>query len=150
MEQKILPVFQVIIAALLMMLTTKLFPNFHYTFPLKLPIFLLLILLALSIAFIAIYSFRKHQTTVNPTKPEATSKIVHTGIYSFSRNPMYLAMLIFLISVSVFCENSLAFLPIPLFIWFITIYQIKPEERMLKIHFGQEYKHYLLSVRRWI
>lgn len=150
MEQKILPVFQVIIAVLLMMLTVNFFPNFHYTFSLKFPIFLLLILLALSIAFIAVYSFKKHQTTVNPTKPEATSKIVHTGIYSFSRNPMYLAMLIFLIAISLLCENSLAFLPILLFIWFITIYQIKPEERTLKTHFGEEYNHYLLSVRRWI
>ena len=150
MEQKILPVYQVVITALLMVLTIKLFPSFYYTFPFKFLIFSLLIFLAFLIAFIAVYSFRKHKTTVNPTKPETTSKIIQTGPYSFSRNPMYLALLIVLIAVGVLCENSLAFVPLPLFVWFITTYQIKPEEKALTKYFGEEYKQYLLNVRRWV
>jgi protein-S-isoprenylcysteine O-methyltransferase Ste14 len=102
------------------------------------------------LGFVAIYSFRKHQTTVNPTKPETTSVIVNSGIYAYSRNPMYLAMLIFLIAVSALYENALAFLPIPLFIWFITQYQIKPEEKILAEKFREDYQKYLLTVRRWI
>ena len=98
----------------------------------------------------AIYTFRAHKTTINPITPEATSIIVNTGIYALSRNPMYLAMVILLIGVSFLCENLLSFIPIPLFILFITRFQIKPEEEALTISFGSEYTQYCKDVRRWI
>lgn len=150
MEQKILPVFQVFIAMILMELIVKFFPYFRFDFSFKFIVFGLFTILSILLGFIAIYSFRKHQTTVNPTKPETTSVIVNSGIYAYSRNPMYLAMLIFLIAVSALYENVLAFLPIPLFIWFITQYQIKPEEKILSAKFKGDYQNYLLTVRRWI
>ncbi|WP_076419705.1 isoprenylcysteine carboxylmethyltransferase family protein [Colwellia sp. UCD-KL20] len=150
MEQKILPVFQIFIAIILMELMVKFIPYFRFDFSFKFIVFGLLTIISILLAFISIYSFRKHKTTFNPIKPETTSVIVNSGIYAYSRNPMYLAMLIFLIAVSVLYENVLAFLPIPLFIWFITQYQIKPEEKILLEKFKGDYQHYLLTVRRWV
>lgn len=150
MEQKILPVFQVVIALMLILFFNRFFTAFNYQLPSKLLITTFLIVISVGIALVAVLSFKKHKTTVNPTKPENTSTIVNTGIYSYSRNPMYLAMAISLLGVALFCENILAILPVPLFIWFISKYQIVPEERALALHFGDEYKQYLLEVRRWI
>jgi len=150
MEKKIYPPIQVIIIISLMYLLKYLFTSFNYSFPDKQMVFSFLLIVSLFIGLSAIYSFRKHKTTVNPTTPEATSTIVNTGIYAFSRNPMYLAMVIFLIGVSFLCGNFLAFLPIPLFIWFITTFQIKPEEEALTINFKDDYKQYGKKVRRWV
>ena len=150
MEQKVLPVFQVFIALILIALINRYFPAFNYNLPLRGLITATLMLISILVAFFAVYSFSKHRTTVNPTKPENTTVIVNTGIYAYSRNPMYLAMVIFLFSMALFCENIITFLPIPLFVWFIAKYQIEPEERTLLDSFGDNYSDYLISVRRWI
>jgi protein-S-isoprenylcysteine O-methyltransferase Ste14 len=150
MEQKILPVFQVAIAFAMILFFNRFFTAFNYQLPSKATICVFLIGLSVGVAFMAVYSFKQHKTTVNPTKPENTSVIVNTGIYAYSRNPMYLAMAVFLFSTALFCENILAFLPVPLFVWFIAKYQIEPEEKALALHFGEDYKQYLLHVRRWI
>lgn len=150
MEQKILPVFQVFIALALILLFNRFFTAFNYQLPLKALISSILVIFSITIALVAIVSFRKHKTTVNPSTPENTSIIVNTGIYSYSRNPMYLAMAIFLLGISLFCENLLSILPVPLFIWFIAKYQIIPEEKALTLQFGDNYKNYLLEVRRWV
>lgn len=150
MEQKILPVFQVAIALLFIGLINHYFPAFNYNLPLRGVITASLMLISILVAFTAVYSFSQHRTTVNPNKPEATSVIINTGIYAYSRNPMYLALAIFLLSMALFCENILSLLPIPLFTWFIAKYQIVPEERALTEKFDDTYKNYLAEVRRWI
>jgi protein-S-isoprenylcysteine O-methyltransferase Ste14 len=150
MEKKIVPPVQVIIVIVLMYFLTYLFPNFSYSLPGKYAISSLLISISICVGLLAIYTFRAHKTTINPTTPEATLIIVNTGIYALSRNPMYLAMVFLLISVSFLCENLLSFIPIPLFIWFITRFQIKPEEEALTISFESEYTQYCKDVRRWI
>jgi len=150
MEQKVLPIFQVIIALILIVILNYVFPAFDFDLPLRGVITASLMLISLLVAFSAIYSFSKHKTTVNPTKPEETSVIVNTGIYAYSRNPMYLAMAIFLFSMALFSENLLAALPVLLFIGFISRYQIAPEERTLTENFGDDYSEYLVQVRRWI
>ena len=60
--------------------------------------------IAITVGIAAVISFNKHKTTVNPTKPETSSTIVSSGIYSFSRNPMYLAMLIALYRLLIICS----------------------------------------------
>lgn len=149
MEKKIVPPVQVIIVIILMYFLTYLFPSFSYSLPEKYVIVSFLISISICVGLLAIYTFRAHKTTINPITPEATSIIVNTGIYALSRNPMYLAMVIFIFAIALFCENFLAMLPVLLFVWFITKYQIIPEERVLALHFGGEYKQYLLEVRRW-
>jgi len=150
MKQKVLPVFQVIIAIALMYAIKHFLPSFGFQLAFKTELCGLLILLSVIIGFTAIYSFKKHNTTVNPTKAESTSTIVNTGLFAYSRNPMYLAMLIFLLAIGILISNWLVIFPILLFIWFITEFQIKPEEEILTKYFKDEYLTYLSKVRRWI
>lgn len=94
--------------------------------------------------------FRKFQTTMNPLKPENASKIVKTGIYSKTRNPMYLGMVLVLVGWSIIAKASFGILVIPLFIKYIETFQIIPEEEILSSQFGTEYDNYRTKVARWI
>lgn len=102
------------------------------------------------IGITSVISFRLAKTTISPFHPNQTSHIVQTGIYRFSRNPMYLSIAIFLVAFAIYLENATALLVIPLFIWSINYLQIQPEEQMLEQKFGEEYLAYKKAVRRWV
>ena len=106
--------------------------------------------LAVGILIAAIMGFRKAKTTVDPMHPEAASAIVTTGIYRFTRNPMYLGFLLALIAWAVFLGNVVSALMPLLFVSYMNRFQIAPEERALHARFGAAYETYLRSVRRWI
>lgn len=95
-------------------------------------------------------SFRKFQTSVDPMNPDKANSIVTTGVYSISRNPMYLAMLLVLTAFVVFMWQASGILILLAFIAYTTRFQIIPEERVLARKFGLEFKHYCERVRRWI
>ena len=95
-------------------------------------------------------SFRKAETTVNPTTPNDSSSVVSTGIYRLTRNPMYVGMLFMLIGWAFYLANGLAWLAIPAFILYMNRFQIAPEERALSAKFGEEYIRYRQAVRRWL
>jgi protein-S-isoprenylcysteine O-methyltransferase Ste14 len=98
----------------------------------------------------ALLSFRRTRTTVNPMKPSSTSSLVTSGIYRYTRNPMYLGMLFVLVGWALYLANVLAFLFLPAFVLYMNRFQIKPEERALTALFGQEFLEYESRVHRWI
>ena len=103
------------------------------------------IVLGVIVAFSGVWEFRKSKTTLNPTTPKKSSRIVDTGIYRFSRNPMYLGMgLIWGLG------NYLSWLGFLAFMLYITRFQILPEEKTLKEIYGEPYNEYLTKVRRWL
>ncbi|NCT82962.1 MAG: isoprenylcysteine carboxylmethyltransferase family protein [Comamonadaceae bacterium] len=109
-----------------------------------------LVLAGAAVALAGVVAFRKHRTTVNPFTPEQSSSLVSTGIYRFSRNPMYLGFLLALAGISVFLANWASALLIPVFVAYMNRVQIQPEERALKQRFGQEFATYSATVRRWL
>ncbi|RZI44258.1 isoprenylcysteine carboxylmethyltransferase family protein [Herbaspirillum sp. HC18] len=102
------------------------------------------------VALAGVAAFRGAHTTVNPTTPEASSSVVTTGVYRWSRNPMYLGFLLFLVGWVLYLGNLGAALFLPLFVLYMNRYQIAPEERMLNQKFGSEYVNYTRRVRRWL
>ena len=111
---------------------------------------LFLLILGLIIFISAVRSFREQKTTVNPLKPKQASSLVTSGIFRFSRNPMYLGMLIILLSIS-FKFNLLGGIIISLlFFIFITKFQIFPEEEAMNELFGDKFTQYSNTTRRWI
>ncbi len=108
-------------------------------------------ILAIVIAVVAVLSFKKAKTTVNPMKTENISSLVTTGIFSYSRNPMYVAMSLLLFGFGIYMGTSLfsVFWTV-FFILYLTRFQIMPEEKLLIGIFGNEYKNYCKNVRRWI
>ena len=106
--------------------------------------------LAVGIVVTAVIGFRRARTTVDPFHPETASTVVTTGIYRFTRNPMYLGFLLALIALAVFLGNvASAVLPL-IFVVYMNRFQIGPEERALRARFGTSYEAYLRSVRRWL
>lgn len=113
---------------------------------------LVAILVGLSsiIGVASLISFKLAHTTITPLHPEQTSHIVTTGIYRFSRNPMYLSIMIFLTAWAIYLENALALLVLPIFVFCLNYLQIIPEEQVLEQNFGKEYLAYKRAVRRWL
>ena len=100
--------------------------------------------------FSGFFAFRRKQTTINPLRPHNTSIIVSHGIYRYTRNPMYVGLLMFLTAWAVWLSHLLAFALLPAFVAYLTRFQIIPEERILTMKFGETYTRYTQSVRRWI
>ncbi|WP_093102133.1 isoprenylcysteine carboxylmethyltransferase family protein [Variovorax sp. CF079] len=95
-------------------------------------------------------SFWRARTTMNPIKPMATSSLVTNGAFRFTRNPMYLSLLLYLLAWAVYLSNVWTLLFVPVFVLYINEFQIKPEERALSSLFGPEYAAYKERVRRWL
>ena len=110
----------------------------------------LIVVVAIFFCLSGIISFRRAKTTVNPLKPETASSLVNSGIYRISRNPMYVGLALFLVSLSVYLSSPLSILGVIGFILYINEYQIKPEERALMDIFGAEFSIYKSKVRRWL
>lgn len=98
--------------------------------------------------FPAMFEFIKSKNTIITAKP-ATS-LQTTGIYSYSRNPMYIGLLLVYLGIALQFGNWWTLMLIPFLIAFITIRVIRPEERYLNRAFGEEYTNYQKRVRRWI
>lgn len=97
-----------------------------------------------------VIQFRRAKTTVNPVRPEETTGVVTSGIYSKTRNPMYLGMLLIITGWFFYLGVIANILLLPLFVMYLNRFQIAPEERMLLTLFGDEYRGYLTRVRRWL
>lgn len=93
--------------------------------------------------------FRAH-TSVNPLYPEKATHLVTTGSYRYSRNPMYLGLVMLLLAWGIFLGSLSVFLFVPLFIFILTWMQVIPEEKILADKFGQPYLDYKVKVRRWL
>ena len=111
---------------------------------------ILLLILGLAILISAVRLFRKDKTTVNPLSPEQATKLVTDGIFKYSRNPMYLGMVFILSSMAVFFNLIGGIILIALFCFYITKFQIIPEERAMRNLFSDDFEKYIKSTRRWI
>jgi protein-S-isoprenylcysteine O-methyltransferase Ste14 len=116
----------------------------------RLPVAAALGATGIAIAMGGVVSFRRAKTTVNPLRPEASAALVSTGVYSFTRNPMYLGFLIVLIGWAIFLSHLMAFALLPLFVLYMNRFQIIPEERVLSAKFAHHFTAYKETVRRWI
>lgn len=94
--------------------------------------------------------FDRLSTTSNPRNIEKASALVTTGIYRISRNPMYVGLACILVAAAFYLDNLLTLLVVPLFVWYMNRYQIKPEEQVMEEKFGDEFREYKSKVRRWI
>ncbi|CAN7443090.1 methyltransferase family protein [Rhizobacter sp. LjRoot28] len=113
---------------------------------------LIALLVAAGLAFdlSGLRAFRTKRTTVNPLRPERVSAMVTDGVYRWSRNPMYVGMVLFLLAWGVYLSALLPFLGPLAFMVYITVFQIRPEERALRERFGSEFDDYAARVRRWL
>jgi protein-S-isoprenylcysteine O-methyltransferase Ste14 len=150
MEQK-----RRIIPPVYLLLTFIAMTGFHYLLPIGqfLPApysygGIVLMVLGLSIAAAGSYAFQKAGTPVIPF--EKSTALVTDGLNRFTRNPMYLGLVTLLIGTALFFGSIGSLIPIPFFIWIITVEFIRGEERFLQDIFGDDYLAYKRRVRRWL
>ncbi|MBC2839476.1 isoprenylcysteine carboxylmethyltransferase family protein [Robiginitalea sp. SC105] len=98
---------------------------------------------------VALIQFAIKRTTVDPMAPRNAGQLVTSGIYNYTRNPMYLAMLMFLLAWGLHLENAFNTLLAAGFVGYMNRYQILPEEQALLERFGAAYRQYSKLVRRW-
>ena len=86
--------------------------------------------------------------TISPIDP--TKKLIIKGLYKYSRNPMYVGMMILLAGEAIFWQSlTLAIYATVVFVGF-NLFIILHEEPRLRRDFGDEYEEYLRNVRRWL
>jgi len=103
----------------------------------------------LAICALGVLPFRRAGTTVDPTRPERASALVTTGIYSVTRNPMYLGMLLVIVAWGLCLANTVGLILAPLvFVLSIDRVQIPREARALAAAFGSDYLGSAIRVRR--
>jgi protein-S-isoprenylcysteine O-methyltransferase Ste14 len=116
----------------------------------RLTIAAVLVVSGAAVALGGVASFRRVRTTVNPLKPETSAALVTTGVYAFTRNPMYLGMVLILVAWAMYLSSVWSLLGPALFALYITRFQIIPEEQALDRLFGAAFAAYKQRVRRWL
>src|SRR6266851_192471 len=148
LELRVPPPVLALCLAFLMWFASSLVPPVVVPFGVRVGAALALVAIGQSISISGMVSFRRAKTTMNPIKPGAASSLVSSGVYRFTRNPMYLGLSVTLLGWAMFLSNPLALLAVPLFVLYINRLQINPEERVLSSLFGAEYAAYKEKVRR--
>ena len=150
LELKVPPPVVALVVALLMWGCASLTPSADVPLVWRVSFGLALFAAGLALRLAAQWSFVQAGTTVNPLDPSRSSAFVSRGVYRFSRNPMYLGRVLQLLGWAAFLANPAAVLLVPLYVLYVTRFQIVPEERALSAQFGGEYARYIQTVRRWL
>ena len=111
---------------------------------------IIILLIGVFILIVPVSKFIKSKTTVNPIKFKKVNKLITSGIYKYSRNPMYLGFLMIVISTSIYYLNIFSIITPIFFYFWINRFQIKREEIFLTKKFGQKYITYKSKTRKWI
>jgi protein-S-isoprenylcysteine O-methyltransferase Ste14 len=137
-------------AAFLMWLVAWGLPPLRLVFPGRVVLAVAVGSLGVLVSLAGVVEFRRARTTVNPMTPSASSFLVTTGIYTVTRNPMYLGITMLLLGWGIFLANPVSFLVLLCFIGYMNRFQIIPEERTLQSLFGSDFQAYRAKVRRWL
>lgn len=149
LELRIPPVIVVAVAALLMWLVAWMTPAWRYVFPGYVVAAIALVVAGGFICLAGVVEFRRARTTVNPMKPGESSSLVTSGVYRWTRNPMYLGFAVILIGWAVYLASPASLVVLPCFVLYMNRFQIFPEERALASLFSMEFERYCARVRRW-
>jgi len=96
----------------------------------------------------ALRQMRRHRTTPNPYRP--SSAVVSSGIYGLSRNPIYVAFLLFVLAAAVGANTGWMLLALVVLFLLLEFGVVRREERYLAAKFGRAYDDYRARVRRWL
>jgi len=107
-----------------------------------------LLLAGTAIPLSAIFRFRAAGTEVRPWMP--STALVTTGIYHYTRNPMYIGMSLIYAGIALLADSLIALAVLVPLLVAITYGVIMREERYLEVTFGEEYRRYKGRVRRWV
>lgn len=150
LEKKIPPPLIATLCAIAMWIIAIYTPRLNVSFNLRVIVALPIVVFGAFFSLQGANAFRLAKTTINPLRPETTSALVTTGIYRYSRNPMYVGFALFLLAFAVLLSSPGALLGVLGFVLYIDRFQILPEEQALHVLFGADFTNYCTQVRRWL
>jgi protein-S-isoprenylcysteine O-methyltransferase Ste14 len=150
LELKIPPPVVAVLVGLAMWFASGLGPSMELPLLARSLIFAAIALAGGATALAGDLEFKRARTTINPLKPQNASSLVTSGVYRFTRNPMYLGLLLVVLGWAAFLCSAVALVGPVIFVAYIGRFQIAPEERVLSAKFGTAYSGYLARVRRWL
>ena len=148
MKTKIPPPILALLMIVIIYFSSLIIEPFTFSYRIVLSVFIVVIGLACAIPSFRL--FAKHKTTISPFTPLETTALVTVGMYRYSRNPMYLGLVLLNIAATIFFGTWLGIIIVATFIFLLNFLQIIPEEEALLDIFGEEYIEYKKKVRRWI
>lgn len=104
----------------------------------------------LVVAVAGAFALARARTTMNPARPQAARVLVADGIFTLTRNPMYLGLALALAGWAANLGSLWAIPGVPLFMAYMSRFQIEPEEHALRAAFGEQFEAYAKRVRRWL
>lgn len=113
-----------------------------------LPVGIVLIIIGIGLVVLARREFAHFRQPTDPGHP--TTKVVKTGVFAISRNPLYLGSVLVLLGIALALNMLWALVMLLLSIILCHYVLIIPEEQYLAAKFGDEYKEYAASVHRWL
>jgi protein-S-isoprenylcysteine O-methyltransferase Ste14 len=150
LELKIPPPIMALLVGVAMWVTAYLLPAVHRPSPTRFVIARVCAGFGVIVAILGVWAFRQAKTTVNPVAPEKASSVVSGGIYSYTRNPMYVGLTAVLVGWAIRLSVPWLFLGPVAFMLYMTRFQIIPEERVMSSKFGRAFDDYRQRVRRWL
>lgn len=131
---------------------------FHFIVPLSLPqgilrqalilVGIVLIIIGLGLVIIARRELARHGQPTDPGHP--TSQVVKTSVFAISRNPLYLASIIFLLGMALALNILWGLVALVVSTPLCHYILIVPEENYLMAKFGEPYRDYTATVHRWL
>jgi len=109
-----------------------------------------LMLAGAAVTLLAMGRFRTAATTINPMEPGKATALVQAGLFRYTRNPMYVGLVLVLSGWAWKLGSATPWLVLPVFIAAVTWLQIVPEEHALQALFGEAYSDYRRRVPRWL
>jgi protein-S-isoprenylcysteine O-methyltransferase Ste14 len=151
LELKVPPDVVALVVAALMWLASVLIPSFGgVSIGYRVLVAAVLVLLVVLLLATAKTALVRAGTTLDHRHPDNASHLVTTGVYRFTRNPIYLATLLVLLAWAGLLWNPVSACVSAAYVLYMNRFQIRPEERMLRSLFGQDYAEYARRVRRWL
>ena len=131
------PLAWVALFVLGMIATARLFPKTRAAFPGRVTLAYALVAAGVAVAGAGVLAFRRHRTTVDPTRLDAASTLVTGGIFRVTRNPMYVGMAVAVAGIGLRTGSLIALSLAPVFVLALTHFQIEPEKAAMRHLFGR-------------
>lgn len=150
LELKIPPPVVALVCVAAMWAVAKVTPAFGVAPEVRWAFVGMFVIAGLFFDFRGLLAFLRARTSINPMTPQRASSLVTTGVYRYTRNPMYVGLACLVVAVAIFLDAPAGWLGVGIFVLYITRFQIQPEEAVLLENFGDSYRTYCDQVRRWL
>ena len=150
LETKIPPPVVMVLLGVAAFGTAHFLPALSFELPLRTRVAVALAVVGLALNILPKLAFQRVGTSVNPLRPASVTHLVTSGIYRYTRNPMYLGHSVILLGWALHLHNVAALMAVPAFMLYITRFQIQPEERYLSVRFPDAYAAFCRQASRWL